>query len=79
MPRPGAACGKLVRVQNPFAPTSPLQRCDPVFAGVQTANVHGSYDGRSVHSGFNRYTSCGVRRWDQLAFLFPIRVAPPPQ
>jgi len=79
LPHAATACAKLVRVQNPFAPISPLQRCDPVFAGVQTAGVRGSYDGRSVHMTFDRYTSCGVKRWDELAFLFPIRVTAPPQ
>lgn len=79
LPHPAAACAKVVRVQNPFAPISPLQRCYPVFAGVQTAGVSGVYGGRSVHVRIDRYTSCGVQRWDQLAFLFPIRVAPPPQ
>jgi Tol biopolymer transport system component len=71
LPHAGAACAKLVRVQNPFAPQSPLQRCDPVFAGVQRAGVQGSYGGRSVHATFDRSTSCAIRRWDQLAFLFP--------
>jgi dipeptidyl aminopeptidase/acylaminoacyl peptidase len=79
LPHAAAACARLVRVQNPFAPISPLQRCDPVFAGTQTAGVQGSYGGRSVHVRFDRYTSCGVQRWNQLAFLFPIRVAPAPQ
>jgi Tol biopolymer transport system component len=77
LPHAATACAKLVRVHNPFAPLSPVQRCDPVFAGVQSAGVRGSYDGRSVHVRFDRYTSCGVRRWDQLAFLFPIRVEAP--
>jgi Tol biopolymer transport system component len=79
LPHEAAACAKLVRVQNPFAPISPLQRCDPVFAGVQTAGVSGTYGGRSAHVSFDRSNSCGVRRWDQLAFLFPIRVAAAPQ
>jgi Tol biopolymer transport system component len=79
LPNAATACARLVRIQNPFAPISPLQRCDTVFAGAQTAGVSGTYGGRPVHARFDRYTSCGVRRWDQLAFLFPIRVAPPPQ
>jgi RTX calcium-binding nonapeptide repeat (4 copies)/Subtilisin inhibitor-like len=77
LPHAARSCAKLVRIQNPFAPISPLQRCDSVFVGVQIAGVHGSYDGRSVHMSFNRYTSCGVQRWNQLAFLFPIRVESP--
>jgi RTX calcium-binding nonapeptide repeat (4 copies)/WD40-like Beta Propeller Repeat len=79
LPHAATACARLVRIQNPFAPISPLERCDPVFAGTQTAGVSGTYGGRSAHLRLDRYTSCGVRRWDQLAFLFPIRVAPPPQ
>jgi dipeptidyl aminopeptidase/acylaminoacyl peptidase len=79
LPHAATACARLLHVQNPFAPQSPLQRCVPVFAGVQTAGVQGSYGGRSVHVRFDRYTSCGVQRWDHLAFLFPIRVAAPPQ
>jgi Tol biopolymer transport system component len=79
LPRAATACPRLVRIQNPFAPISPLKRCDAVFAGVQTAGVSGVYGGRFVHVRLDRYTSCGVQRWDQLAFLFPIRVAAAPQ
>lgn len=79
LPHAAAACAKLVRVQNPFAPISPLQRCYPVYAGLQTAGVTGTYGGRSAHVRLERSDSCGVQRWDQLAFLFPIRVAPAPQ
>jgi hypothetical protein len=79
LPHAAAACAKLVRVQNPFAPISPLQRCYPVYAGPQTAGVTGTYGGRPVHVRLDRSSSCGVQRWDQLAFLFPIRVAPAPQ
>jgi RTX calcium-binding nonapeptide repeat (4 copies)/WD40-like Beta Propeller Repeat len=74
-----SACARLVRIQNPFAPISPLQRCEVVFAGVQTASVSGTYGGRAAHLRLDRYTSCGVQRWDQLAFLFPIRVRAAPQ
>jgi hypothetical protein len=79
LPHAATACARLLRIQNPFAPISPLQRCDAVFAGDQTAGVSGTYGGRSVHLRLERYTSCGIRRWDQLAFLFPIRVSPAPQ
>jgi Tol biopolymer transport system component len=77
LPHAASACGKLVRVQNPFAPTAPLERCVPVFGGVQTAGVRGLYGGRFVHVGFERFSSCGVRRWDRLRFLFPIRTSAP--
>ena len=79
LPHAGAACARLVRVQNPFAPTAPLERCVPVYAGVQTAGVLGTYGDRFVHVGFERFSSCGVRRWNRVAFLFPIRVRAAPQ
>ena len=72
LPHAAAACAKLVRVQNPFAPASPLERCVPVSADQETAGVRGIYGGRFVHAGFERYTSCGIRRWDRIAFLFPV-------
>jgi Tol biopolymer transport system component len=77
LPHAASACAKLVRVQNPFAPTAPVERCVLVYGGAQTAGVRGLYGGRVVHVGFERYTSCGVRRWDRLAFLFPVRTSAP--
>ena len=78
LPHAASACARLVRVQNPFAPASPVGGCFPVSApGLQMAGVHGVYGGRSVHTGFERYTSCGVQRWDRVAFLFPVRTSPP--
>ena len=71
LPHPASACAKLVRVQNPFAPASPVERCFSVNAGPQTAGVRGIYGGRFVHAGFERYSSCGVRRWERVRFLFP--------
>jgi Tol biopolymer transport system component len=79
LPQPGSACAKLVGVQNPFVPVSPAEPCFSVNTGLQMAGVRGIYGGRSVQVGFERYTSCGVQRWDRVAFLFPIRVSPPPQ
>jgi Tol biopolymer transport system component len=77
LPHPGSACAKLVRVQNPFVPVSPAEPCFSVNAGLQMAGVRGLYGGRSVQVGFERYTSCGVRRWDRVAFLFPVRIQAP--
>jgi hemolysin type calcium-binding protein/WD40 repeat protein len=73
LPNAAAACARLVRVQNPFAPSSPAEPCYPVLAGVATAGIHGIYGGRLVHGGFERLSSCGVRHWNRVAFLFPTR------
>jgi hypothetical protein len=48
-----------------------------VNAGLQMAGVRGIYGSRPVHASFERYTSCGVQRWDRMAFLFPVRATPP--
>ncbi|HYZ78579.1 MAG TPA: hypothetical protein VE596_14525 [Gaiellaceae bacterium] len=77
LPHAASACAKLVRVQNPFAPASPAGGCVSVNAGLQMAGVRGIYGGRSVHAGFERYSSCGVERWDRVAFLFPVKTTPP--
>jgi Ca2+-binding RTX toxin-like protein len=77
LPHARSACSKLVRVQNPFAPAPPAGGCVSVNAGLQMAGVRGVYGGRFVHASFERYSSCGVERWDRVAFLFPIRVTPP--
>ena len=77
LPHARSACAKLVRVQNPFVPNSPVGSCVSVGAGLQMADVDGIYGGRHVHASFERYSSCGVQRWDRVAFLFPIRVAAP--
>jgi Ca2+-binding RTX toxin-like protein len=77
LPRARSACAKLVRVQNPFVPKSPVGSCVSVSAGVQLADVDGSYGGRYVHASFERYSSCGVERWDRVAFLFPVKTTAP--
>ena len=77
LPHAASACARLVRVQNPFAPASPVGGCVSVNAGLQMAGVRGVYGGRFVHAGFERYSSCGVQRWDRVAFLFPVRTNAP--
>ena len=79
LPHASSACARLVPVQNPFAPASPAARCVATNTGPLTAGVRGVYGGRPVHAGFERYTSCGIQRWDRVAFLFPVRVQAPPQ
>jgi dipeptidyl aminopeptidase/acylaminoacyl peptidase len=77
LPHAASACSNLVRVQNPFAPVSPAGYCVASNAGLQMASVRGTYGGRSVHAAFERYTSCGIQRWDRVAFLFPVGIEPP--
>jgi Tol biopolymer transport system component len=74
LPRPGVACMRLARIQNPFAPPPPGQVCAFVYGGDQFATVSGTYGGRAVRTSFSRVTACEIARWNRLAFLFPVRV-----
>ena len=74
LPRPGAACVRLGRIQNPFAPPPPGEVCAFVYGGDQFATVVGTYGGRAVRTSFSRVTACEIARWDRLSFLFPVRV-----
>jgi hypothetical protein len=73
LPRARAACARLVRVQNPFAPPSPAEDCAWVGTSGAMASVTGVYGGHHVGGGFNRLTTCDIRHWNRVAFLFPIR------
>jgi Tol biopolymer transport system component len=73
LPHPAAACARLARIQNPFAPTPAGLACAYVYDGPQSAAVSGVYDGRRFRRGFSRLTACDIVRWNRLAFLFPVR------
>ena len=73
LPRARAACARLVRVPNPFAPVSPAEACPQIYAGDAVATVNGVYGGGRVRARFDRLSSCSVRRWNRVAFLFPVR------
>jgi hypothetical protein len=69
----------LLRVQNPFAPSSPAQSCALFNTDFVSATVRGVYGGDRVSAVFDRLDSCAIERWDRLAFLFPIQVEAAPQ
>ena len=70
LPHAAAACARLQRLQNPFAPIPPAMACALVFAGPESAAVGGVYGGKPVSTGFNRQSSCEVARWNRVRFLF---------
>ena len=79
LPNADRACSRLLRVQNPFTPASPAQPCALFDIDYVSATVRGVYGGKRVATVFDRLDSCAMQRWDRVAFLFPIRVAAPPQ
>ena len=74
LPYARRACSRLLRVQNPFGPTSPAESCALFNTDYVSAAVRGIYGGKRVATVFNRLDSCAMRRWDRVAFLLPIRV-----
>jgi Tol biopolymer transport system component len=73
LPRSASACARLIRIQNPFAPVPPATACAQIYGGSQTAGVRGVYGGRIVRATFSRQSSCEIKRWDRIGFLFPLR------
>jgi Tol biopolymer transport system component len=73
LPRPGLACARLARIQNPFAPVPRTAVCAALYGGDQLASVRGVYGGRPVRTTFSRVDACQIARWNRVAFLFPTR------
>jgi hypothetical protein len=72
LPHPAQACGALVRLDKPFAPTPRGVACTDIYGGPQRALVTGIYQGRKVWARFRRTNGCEIARWDRLRFLFPV-------
>ncbi len=72
LPKPGTACSKLAKIQNPFAPVPTAMACTEIYGGPQEAVVVGLYDGKAVRTRFTRTDGCQIARWNRVRFLFPI-------
>lgn len=53
-----------------FPPFRAAKQCRQVYGGPQTAQVHGTFEGRAVQAYFSRTDSCEIARWRSLAPLF---------
>jgi Subtilisin inhibitor-like len=71
LPRPVAACTRLLAQTDPFAPVPKGVACTTIYGGPQTARVTGRFKGRSVWTSFSRRNGCEIARWNRVAFLFP--------
>jgi hypothetical protein len=70
LPQPAAACTKLAKLRDPFAPVPADAVCSMIYGGPQVARVRGTYRGGTVRAVFNRRNGCEIARWKRLAFLF---------
>jgi hypothetical protein len=67
-----AACAALTRVDDPFAPAPPPERCEEIPGGEDdVAEVEGDFRGRRVDERFTRENACVSGRWDRIAPVFP--------
>jgi hypothetical protein len=71
LPRPGAACARLARLERPFAPVPKDMACTQIYGGPQVARVTGTFRGRRVWATFKRTDGCEIARWNRVRFLFP--------
>jgi len=71
LPNPARACSRLEAFDHPFAPVPKGVACTEVYGGPQTADVRGTFRGRSINAHFARGNGCEIARWNRVRFLFP--------
>jgi hypothetical protein len=69
VPHPTAACRRLLRLADPFAPAPP-GACG-MLALPGRAAIAGRLRGRPVHVILTRITTCQLARWQRVSFLLP--------
>ena len=70
-PEPAAACARVLRMNEPFAPLASDRICTEVFGGPQTARVTGTWQGEEVDVLLSREDGCAIDQWDALVPLVP--------
>lgn len=77
VPRPAAACERLLRLgEDAFRPTPPNTACTEISGGPSSARVTGIYFGRPLWVRLRRDNGCEISRWRRVAFLLPQPAAP---
>jgi hypothetical protein len=71
LPRRGAACTQLMRLNRPFAQTPKNVACTEIYGGPQKALVTGRFRGKLVRASFSRTDGCELARWNRVRFLLP--------
>ncbi|MFE7466419.1 SSI family serine proteinase inhibitor [Streptomyces sp. NPDC057499] len=74
-PSARAACGRLDALArkdvDPFAPVPRDALCTMQFGGPATAQVTGTWRGRSLDASFSRSDGCEISRWNTLRPVLP--------
>jgi hypothetical protein len=74
--------GSLPDARNSFSrltadalrPLAPGTVCTQIYGGPQTARVRGHVGGAPVNARFSRTNGCEIHRWDNVRFLFPVKI-----
>ena len=69
LPRRAAACQKLDRMRNPFAPQRKDLQCTQIYGGPERAVITGKHEGKRVWVLLAQRNGCEIARWRKLAFL----------
>ena len=72
LPNPSRACGSLSAELLKPLPRDTI--CTQIYGGPQAAHVRGSLDGRPIDARFGRTNGCEIHQWNQLGFLFPVKI-----
>jgi hypothetical protein len=71
LPHATAACAKLAKMDDPFAPVPKDKACTQIFGGPEEATVTGTFRGEPVNAHFDKGNGCEIARWNSVEFLFP--------
>lgn len=74
-------CRHLQEIGGPVPAVPEGQMCSMIYGGPQTAEVRGTWDGRTVTESYRRTNGCEVARWSRMVPALPnpeSPTAPPP-
>ena len=69
LPRRAAACDRLEKLSNPFAPPAKNLVCTDIYGGPQQAVISGRHQGKRVWITLAARNGCEIARWNKLRFL----------
>ena len=70
-PEPAAACARVLRMDDPFAPPPTDLICTEQYGGPETARITGRWEGEEVDVALSRVDGCAIARWDAFVPLVP--------
>jgi hypothetical protein len=69
--RDADSCRHLQEIGGPVPAVPEGQACSMIYGGPQTAQVHGTWQGRPVSESYRRTNGCEVDRWSRMVPALP--------